>query len=84
MQQVIILISLITWGQPSDSMGKSLFSSWLLYTIFINSSPPGQNGRHSADDTFWWIFGNEKFCILIKISLKFVPKGPIDNNRTLV
>ena len=22
---------------------------------------------------------NEKFCILIKISLKFVPKGPIDN-----
>ena len=23
---------------------------------------------------------NEKFCILIKISLKFVPKGPIHNN----
>ena len=22
---------------------------------------------------------NEKFCILIWISLKFVPKGPIDN-----
>ena len=26
------------------------------------------------------IFFNEKFCILIKSSLKFVPKGPIDNN----
>ena len=26
----------------------------------------------------------EKFCILIKISLKFVPKGPIDNNPALV
>ena len=25
------------------------------------------------------IFMNEKFCILIKISLKFVPKGPIGN-----
>ena len=24
-------------------------------------------------------FLNEKFCILIKISLKFVPKVPIDN-----
>ena len=27
---------------------------------------------------------NEKFCILIKISLKFVPKGPFDNNSALV
>ena len=27
---------------------------------------------------------NEKFCILIKISLKFVPEGPIDNNSALV
>ena len=42
----------------------------------INSFSPGQNGRHFADD----IFVNEKFCILIKISLRFVPKGPIDNN----
>ena len=29
-------------------------------------------------------FDDEKFCILIKISLKFVPKGPIDNNLALV
>ena len=29
-------------------------------------------------------FWNEKFCILIKILLKFVPKGPIDINPTLV
>ena len=27
---------------------------------------------------------NEKFCILIQISLKFVPKGPIDNKAALV
>ena len=26
----------------------------------------------------------EKFCILIKISLKFAPKGPIYNNSALV
>ena len=31
-----------------------------------------------------YIFVNEKICIFTKISLKFVPKGPIDNNRALV
>ena len=30
------------------------------------------------------IFVNEKICILIKISLKFVPKSQIDNNQALV
>ena len=33
---------------------------------------------------FRCIFMNEKFSILIKILLKFVPKGPIDNNPALV
>ena len=47
---------------------------------YVNSSPPGRNGRHLADDIFRRIFVSEKFCIFIKISLKFVPKGPIDNN----
>ena len=44
----------------------------------------GQNGRRFADDIFSCIFMNEKFCILVRISLKFVPKGPIDNNPVLV
>ena len=51
---------------------------------FLNSSPPGQNGRSFADDIFICIFMNEKCCILVKISLKFVPKGPINNNPALV
>ena len=45
---------------------------------------PGQNGRHLPDDIFRCIFVNEKFSILIDISLKFIPKGPIDNNSVLV
>ena len=49
-----------------------------------DSSPPGQNGRLFVDDIFRCIFVNEMFCILIKISLKFVPKGPTDNNPPLV
>ena len=36
------------------------------------------------DDIFRCIFAKEKFCILIKISLKFVPKGSIDNTPALV
>ena len=50
----------------------------------FNSSPPGQNGRYFPDDIFKCIFMNEKFCILIWISLKFVPKGPINNIPALV
>ena len=45
---------------------------------------PGQNGRHFADDIFRCIFENEKFCILIQISLKFVSTGPIYNKPALV
>ena len=50
--------------------------------IYMNSSPPGQNGRYFADYIFGCIFMNEKFYI--KISLKFVPNGPIGNNPALV
>ena len=38
-----------------------------------------QNGRHFPDDIFTWIFLNENVRISIKISLKFVPQGPINN-----
>ena len=50
----------------------------------FNSSLPGQNGHHFPDNMFRNIFMNEKLCILIKISLKFVPKGAVDNNPALV
>ena len=37
-----------------------------------------------ADDIFKCIFLNENVRISIKISLKFVPEGPIDNKSALV
>ena len=37
-----------------------------------------------SDAIFRRIFVNEKFCILIKNSMKFVPKGPVDYNPALV
>ena len=38
-----------------------------------------QNGRQFADDIFKCIFLNENVLISAKISLKFVPNGPINN-----
>ena len=52
--------------------------------VRVNSSLHGQNGRHFADDIFKCILMNEKFCILIQISQKFIPKGLIDNKSALV
>ena len=49
-----------------------------------NTLRPRQNGRHFPDDTFEHIFLNENVRISIKISLKFVPKGPIHNTPALV
>ena len=37
-----------------------------------------------ADDNFGSIFLNENDGISIRISLKFVPRSPIDNNPALV
>ena len=62
----------------------SYFHSDLPRTRELTHLSPGQNGRHFADDIFKCIFMNEKFGILIPISLKFVSKGPIDNKSSLV
>ena len=43
-----------------------------------------QNGCHFADDIFKCIFLNENVWIPVKISLKFVPKGPINSIPALV
>ena len=61
----------MAWGQTAD---KPLF----------NTLRPRQNGRRFADDTSKRMFLNENVWISIKISLKFVPKGPINNNPALV
>ena len=50
----------------------------------VNTLRPRQNWRHFADDIFKCIFLNENVWIPIKISLKFVPQGPINNIPALV
>ena len=51
---------------------------------FVSEVSPEQNGRHFADNIFRCIFMNKKCYIAIRISLKFVPKGHIDNKSALV
>ena len=50
----------------------------------LNSLRQRQNGRYNADDIFKCIFVNENVWFPTKISLKFVPKGPINNIPALV
>ena len=60
---------------------------WQWINNFIpnfNSLRPRQNVCHFADDLFKCIFLNENVRIAIKISLKFVPKGPINNISALL
>ena len=50
----------------------------------FNTLRPRQNGPHFIDDIFKCIFLYENVWITIWISLKFVPKGPINNIPALV
>ena len=50
----------------------------------FNTLRPRRNGHHFADDIFKCFFFNENVWILIKISLKFVLKGQINNIPALV
>ena len=54
------------------------------FVNLVNTLRPRQNGRHFADDILKCIFLNENVWISIEISLKFVPKGPINNITALV
>ena len=56
----------------------------LIYFHVFNTLRPKQDGRHFPDDIFQCIFLNENVWISIRISLRFVPKGLINNIEALV
>ena len=58
--------------------------SAILCAESVNTLRLKQNGRHFPEDIFKCIFLNENVWISIKISLKFVPKVPINNIPVLV
>ena len=50
----------------------------------VRTLRPKQNWRHFADEIFKCIFLNENVLVSLKISLKFVPKVPLNNIPGLV
>ena len=69
------LTALRVWTAPCWITAYVDASDWWLTQITLD------NILHNVDSN--GIFVNVKFCILIKISLKFVTKGLIDNNPAL-
>ena len=80
-----------TWGLPGScrpDMGLML-APWTLLSGMQSKLPPHFTAARSKAELYhtsnWPVpvdtrmFVNEKICILIKIPLHFVPKGPIDN-----
>ena len=74
-------------------LSLSIFQLKLFFVIWLPLCTKGNELTHLplekmatilAEDIFRRSFVNEKFCILIKNSLKFVPKVPINNNPVLV
>ena len=73
-------VKLIYWSCQGTTQ---YIKAWTM-CIFLNTLRLRQNGRHFPDNTFRPIFLNENIRISIEISLKFVPKVPINNIPALV
>ena len=65
--------SLSMFGQVT----KSTAGNW--YFLHFNTLTSRQNGPHFADDVFKCIFSNENVWISLTISLKLIPKVPLNN-----
>ena len=84
------LVQIMAWRRIGDKPLSEPRMETLLTHIcvtrpeWVNLLRPRQQGRHFPDDILKCIFLNENTWISIKISLKFVPKGPINNIPALV
>ena len=81
--------------RPEDTRGTRPIPWLLVCWLFASPSPQwpwywlckinvSLPSTAISRTTFRYIFTNENICILIRISLKFVPMGPIDNTWALV
>ena len=73
----------------SSFMSLKVIRKWspidfIIWYLIFNTLRLRQNCRHIPDVTFKWIFLNGNVCISIKISLKSVPEGLINNIPAMV
>ena len=83
MYQYQYQLSISIWLLQVRTLQTSIHFAKKNYKSF-NILRPRQNGRHFPDDSFKLILLNENVWISIEVSLKFVPKGPINNIPALV
>ena len=81
----------ITGPRPSRSSSRGVSVLWSFISCHIQGNIPAiitlrprRNGHQFPDDIFNWILLTENVWISIKMSLKFVPKVPINNIPVLV
>ena len=78
------------WDVLLKSWNTKTFKYYNLCSIIIvtgqvvNILRLRENGHYFADNIFKWIFLNENVWISIKISLKYVLNGPIEDNPIMV
>ena len=83
------LVQIMAWHRRGAIISEPMMVSLLTHICvtqpqWINTFRPRQKGCHFADDIFRLVSSYEKCSLLIQISLRFVPNGPIDSMATLV
>ena len=78
------LLSAVQTNYPMSNLYGYMAAATIKCLTAITLWGRNKNGCHFPDDIFKWIFLNKNVWILINISLKFVPRGPINNIPTLV
>ena len=80
-----LVVNLISCS-GATKMQRYMLLQWVHFcsSTWVNTLRPRQNGHRFPDDIFKCIFLDENVWIPIKISLKFVPQGPINNIPALV
>ena len=72
------------WNPTCPGRSRDEFIGGYNWSNQFNTLRPRQNGRHFPDNIAKCILLNENVWISLKISLKFVPQGPINNIPALV
>ena len=74
----------VTWREWPGTRRVAQRMTTGQHVLWINTLRPRRNEQHFVDDIFKRIFFNENVWISTKISLNFVPNGPINNIPALV
>ena len=88
----LTLVQVMIWCHQATShylkcsmlISRSMLPCDVTGSQWFNTLKPRRNRCHFADDIFKCIFVNENVSITIKISLKFIPTGPMNNYPSLV